>query len=66
MWRAKDALRCTGLGLAITSDIVRQHGGTIRVDSAPGQFTEMIVELPLTTGSSVSPAALTAAEAVDA
>ena len=58
--------RGTGLGLAITSDIVRQHGGTIRVDSAPGQFTEMVVELPLTTGSSVSPVALTAAEAVEA
>ena len=56
--------RGTGLGLAITSDIVRQHGGTIRVDSAPGQFTEMIVELPLATGSSVSPAAVVTAEAV--
>ena len=57
--------RGTGLGLAITSDIVHQHGGTIRVDSAPGQFTEMVVELPLTTGSPVSPAALTAVETID-
>lgn len=39
--------RGTGLGLAISSDIVRQHGGTIRVDSEPGQYTEMIIELPL-------------------
>ena len=37
----------TGLGLAISSDIVRRHGGTIRVDSQPGEFTEMIVSLPL-------------------
>ncbi len=37
----------TGLGLAISSDIVRQHGGDIRVNSEPGEFTEMIVELPL-------------------
>ncbi len=37
----------TGLGLAMSSDIVRRHGGTIRVDSMPGEFTEMIIELPL-------------------
>ena len=37
----------TGLGLALSSDIIRQHGGTIRVESEPGQFTEMVVGLPL-------------------
>ena len=37
----------TGLGLAISNDIVRQHGGSIRVDSEAGQYTEMIIELPL-------------------
>ncbi len=36
----------TGLGLAISSDIVRQHGGTIKVESDPGEFTEMIVQIP--------------------
>ena len=36
----------TGLGLALSSDIVRQHGGEIRVESEPGVFTEMIVALP--------------------
>ena len=39
--------RGTGLGLAICSDIIRQHGGEIRVESEPGEFTEMIIELPL-------------------
>ena len=37
----------TGLGLAMSSDIVRHRGGTIRVDSEPGEFTEMIIQIPL-------------------
>ena len=36
----------TGLGLAICTDIIRKHGGGIRVDSQPGEFTEMIIQLP--------------------
>ena len=36
----------TGLGLALSNDIVRQHGGAIRVESEPGEFTEMIIDLP--------------------
>jgi signal transduction histidine kinase len=36
----------TGLGLSLSNDIVRQHGGDIRVDSEPDAFTEMIIELP--------------------
>lgn len=38
----------TGLGLALSNDIIRQHGGTIKVNSEAGEFTEMIMELPLT------------------
>ncbi len=37
----------TGLGLSICNDIVRRHGGEILVESAPGEFTEMTVSLPL-------------------
>ena len=37
----------TGLGLAISNDIVREHGGFIHVTSAPDEYTQMIIELPL-------------------
>jgi len=37
----------TGLGLAMCSDIVRQHGGNIRLDVQEGEGTEMIIDLPL-------------------
>ena len=37
----------TGLGLAISSDIIREHGGSIHVNTVPGEFTEMVVTLPV-------------------
>jgi len=39
----------TGLGLSISHDvIVKQHAGTIDVDTQPGQFTEIRIVLPRT------------------
>ena len=44
----------TGLGLAISSDIIRQHGGAIRATSEPGEYTEMIIDLPLVMETAVT------------
>ena len=45
----KPAGEGTGLGLSITHDIiVKQHSGTIEVDTQPGEFTEVRIILPRT------------------
>ncbi len=44
----------SGIGLALVSDLVQLHGGTINVASAPGHGTTFTVELPL--GSAHLPA----------
>jgi two-component system, NtrC family, sensor kinase len=51
----KPAGEGTGLGLSISHDIiVKQHGGSIEVDTQPGEFTEFRVVLPRTGASLIA------------
>jgi signal transduction histidine kinase len=43
--RQDEGLR--GLGLAIVRDIIKVHGGTMEIKSAPGQGTSVILTLPI-------------------
>ena len=50
----KPAGEGTGLGLSISHDIiVKQHGGSIDVDTQPGEFTEFRIVLPRASASFV-------------
>ena len=37
----------TGLGLSLSYDIVKAHDGEIKVESKQGQFTEFVIQLPI-------------------
>jgi GAF domain-containing protein len=52
----KPAGEGTGLGLSISHDIiVKQHGGSIEVDTQPGEFTEFRIVLPRAGASLIKP-----------
>jgi DNA-binding response OmpR family regulator/anti-sigma regulatory factor (Ser/Thr protein kinase) len=43
----KDVGKGTGMGLSLVRGIVKSHGGEIRVDSKPGEFTNINILLPV-------------------
>jgi two-component system, OmpR family, sensor kinase len=53
--RGRTSAGGAGLGLSIVDALVRAHGGTIAVDSAPGQGTAFTMRLPLESGNAASP-----------
>jgi anti-sigma regulatory factor (Ser/Thr protein kinase) len=54
-WRAPGAraraAEGSGVGLALVSELVRAHGGTVEVSSRPGNGTSFQVRLPLVEGA---------------
>jgi signal transduction histidine kinase/ligand-binding sensor domain-containing protein len=36
----------TGLGLSLSYDIIKAHGGEIRVETEEGKFTEFVIQIP--------------------
>lgn len=51
-WRGRNAagLSGSGVGLSVVAGLVRAHGGSITVDSEPGNGTTVTVSLPAWTG----------------
>lgn len=45
--KARGSQRGTGLGLAVSQAIVRAHGGSIRVESRPGEGATFHIHLPM-------------------
>jgi two-component system, NtrC family, sensor kinase len=37
----------TGLGLSLSYDIIKSHGGELKVESKEGEFAEFIIQLPI-------------------
>ncbi|MFO8002146.1 MAG: two-component regulator propeller domain-containing protein [Marinilabilia sp.] len=52
----------SGIGLSLTREFVRLHGGVISVKSSPGQGSEFIVELPVRSEEDVHESSLVESE----
>jgi two-component system, cell cycle sensor histidine kinase and response regulator CckA len=49
---------CGGMGLAVVHGIVRQSGGSVAIETAPGQGTRVRVWIPSADGAATGPAAV--------
>lgn len=47
-YKGSSKMRGTGIGLAVSDEIVQMHGGTLQLENAPGGGTLVTVRLPLT------------------
>jgi signal transduction histidine kinase len=45
----------TGLGLAVSNAIIKDHGGNIRIKTVENEYTKIIVDLPAYTGWEIAP-----------
>jgi len=43
----KPAGEGTGLGLSLSYDIIKSHGGELKVDSRENEYTEFMITLPI-------------------
>jgi signal transduction histidine kinase len=41
------ALEFRALGLSLSYDIIKAHGGEIKVNTIEGEFTEFVIQLPI-------------------
>ena len=47
VWDGRVESNGTGLGLAVSRYLVARHGGTLHIESTPGEGTSVLVDLPL-------------------
>lgn len=51
-YKANTSVRGSGIGLAVVSELVERHGGTLRFESKQGMGTTVFVTLPMTNTAS--------------